>query len=218
MPSSSTLPSRGARTRERILQAASDLFLEQGYHGTSMRQVAELAGVTPSSIYNHVANKESLFTELLGERLPHRALADALAQVNAPDSEALIKAGFRTMREAMADQYDNLRLVLIELLEFQGRHLQDFAEHVLPGMLAFITRIRQADGSVREASDLMLLRTIFGLFMSYAISMSFAQSLFANDPGVDDLEEMADLLIHGLCGPGSSAAGTADSQPQAGAT
>lgn len=48
--------------RAHILEAAKALFLKQGYHGSSMNQIAKDAGVTKLTVYNHFQDKESLFT------------------------------------------------------------------------------------------------------------------------------------------------------------
>ena len=47
---------------KQILLAAKNLFLKQGYHGSSMNQIAQEAGVTKLTIYNHFQDKASLFT------------------------------------------------------------------------------------------------------------------------------------------------------------
>ena len=73
-PFSLSLPdessSRGGQTRQEIIQAATRLFIHQGYHGTSMSQVAQAAGVSLSGIYNHFPSKEALFVAILLERHP----------------------------------------------------------------------------------------------------------------------------------------------------
>ena len=48
--------------RKKILQAAKSLFLKNGYHGSSMNQIAKEAGVTKLTVYNHFQDKEKLFT------------------------------------------------------------------------------------------------------------------------------------------------------------
>ncbi len=50
--------------REKILDAARELFLECGYEGVTMRKVAERIEYSPTAIYLHFADKESLFREL----------------------------------------------------------------------------------------------------------------------------------------------------------
>lgn len=47
--------------RARILQAAKAIFLKSGYHGTSMNQIAQEAGVTKLTVYNHCQDKVNLF-------------------------------------------------------------------------------------------------------------------------------------------------------------
>lgn len=47
--------------RARILQAAKAIFLKSGYHGTSMNLIAQEAGVTKLTVYNHFQDKANLF-------------------------------------------------------------------------------------------------------------------------------------------------------------
>ncbi|HEB89145.1 MAG TPA: TetR/AcrR family transcriptional regulator [Deltaproteobacteria bacterium] len=51
----------GDATRERILDAAENVFAKQGFHGTSLRDLAEAAGVTRSLIHHHFGSKEGLW-------------------------------------------------------------------------------------------------------------------------------------------------------------
>ncbi|WP_180108604.1 TetR/AcrR family transcriptional regulator [Acinetobacter sp. YH12147] len=48
--------------RQRILESAKSLFLKQGYHGSSMNEIARDAGVTKLTVYNHFQDKATLFT------------------------------------------------------------------------------------------------------------------------------------------------------------
>src|SRR5512141_3202105 len=51
--------------RRAILEAAKHLFIEQGYHGLSMRQIAEAVGVSKAALYYHFRDKEELFLAIL---------------------------------------------------------------------------------------------------------------------------------------------------------
>lgn len=61
-----------------ILNAAIDLFLEQGFDGTSMDEVARRAGVSKQTVYSHFSSKEQLFGESVHSEIaahyPDRAL------------------------------------------------------------------------------------------------------------------------------------------------
>ena len=52
--------SRSTRKRRAIMEAATSLFLRQGYQGTSMDQVAGLAAVSKQTVYKHFADKYQL--------------------------------------------------------------------------------------------------------------------------------------------------------------
>jgi TetR/AcrR family transcriptional repressor of mexJK operon len=64
-PPNARSESRSARKRGAILDAASTLFLRNGYRGTSMDEIAALAGVSKQTVYKHFADKESLFSEIV---------------------------------------------------------------------------------------------------------------------------------------------------------
>ena len=56
-----------SETRDKILDAARDLFISEGYEGVSMRKVAEKIEYSPTAIYVHFADKKDLFHQLCQE-------------------------------------------------------------------------------------------------------------------------------------------------------
>lgn len=79
---------RARKTRQRLLQAADELFYQEGIHATSMDAVAKRAGVTKMTLYFHFSSKDELVAAYLGERDRRwrRSLEDSLgAYANARD-------------------------------------------------------------------------------------------------------------------------------------
>ena len=67
-------------TRDRILEAALDLFIERGYDKTSLREIAERVGVTKAALYYHFSSKEEIIRTLVQPVYDHfEPLAAALA-------------------------------------------------------------------------------------------------------------------------------------------
>jgi TetR/AcrR family transcriptional regulator, mexJK operon transcriptional repressor len=56
---------RSARKRKAIIEAATEVFYQKGYLGTSMDEVAALAAVSKQTVYKHFADKEQLFSEIV---------------------------------------------------------------------------------------------------------------------------------------------------------
>ncbi len=94
------------------------LFSSQGYAATSMRQVADRAALALSGIYNHFASKEALFqTVLVEDGLDLAArLSGGSGRHDPPGS------GARAAQVAPDAAFQ--KLILIELVEFQGKHLR----------------------------------------------------------------------------------------------
>ena len=56
-------------SKEKIIEAAVEVFFEKGFDAASMREIAEKAGLTKPMIYYHFKNKEALYVALLEENL-----------------------------------------------------------------------------------------------------------------------------------------------------
>ncbi|MGM1017814.1 MAG: TetR/AcrR family transcriptional regulator [Actinomycetota bacterium] len=70
---------KGIAKREEILTAALDVVAAHGYRGTSVREVADAAGLSPAGLLHYFGSKEELFTAILRARdeHDHRSYGDA---------------------------------------------------------------------------------------------------------------------------------------------
>ncbi len=89
-------------TRARIQAVALDLFTEQGYEGTSLREIAERLGVTKAALYYHFKSKEEIVDSFSADRLTRM---DALIEWGRSQPEPH-SAAFR--RELLARYADEL--------------------------------------------------------------------------------------------------------------
>src|ERR1700754_1388513 len=67
------LPGRSARKRQSILSAGQQLFLSNGYQGTSMDQVAADAAVSKQTVYKHFGEKRELLFAIVTDALDSAA-------------------------------------------------------------------------------------------------------------------------------------------------
>ncbi|HEY3771594.1 MAG TPA: TetR/AcrR family transcriptional regulator [Solirubrobacteraceae bacterium] len=116
-------------TRERILDIALELFTEQGYDKTSIRDIAERLGFTKAALYYHFKSKADILLEL---HLRLHALGEQLltALEALPDGEARAQQWPRLLDEFITAVDDNRQLVLmhqrnqnaLEALQHSERH------------------------------------------------------------------------------------------------
>lgn len=106
---STRLPA-GAR-REQILDVAVQVFGQHGFHGASMNDVAEAAGVTKPVLYQHFDSKQDLYLALL-EDVGHRMLhAIARATSGAPNGKVQTELGFQAYFRFVAADRDAFLLL-----------------------------------------------------------------------------------------------------------
>jgi AcrR family transcriptional regulator len=98
--------------RERILDVALELFGEQGYEATSLREIAERLGVTKAALYYHFRSKADILMEL-HLRL-HEIGADLLDEIDAlPDDRAAVEQWPRLLDQMIDKVLANRDLVRV---------------------------------------------------------------------------------------------------------
>ncbi|MCB0120574.1 MAG: helix-turn-helix transcriptional regulator, partial [Anaerolineales bacterium] len=81
---------KGELTRLAIEDAAVELFIEHGYHATSMRQIAERAGLALGGIYNHFTSKEEIFEAIVLDKHPYRKILPLVLEAQGEDMETFL--------------------------------------------------------------------------------------------------------------------------------
>ena len=84
---------RGEHTRTEIIRAAHNLFIKQGYHGTSMRQIASQADIALGGLYNHFEGKEDVFRAVFLEYHPYHEVVPALLAAKGETVEQFVRNG-----------------------------------------------------------------------------------------------------------------------------
>jgi len=190
---------RGERTRSEILCAAHDLFIKQGYHGTSMRQIAEQAGVSLGAFYNHFESKEDIFRHVFLDNHPYHDVLPVLMTVQGETIEEFVTNAMNRMIAALENRPNYLNLLFIEVVEFRGIHAQELFSENVPQLMQIVENaVCENPEQLRSVPPMILLRGFLGLFFSYFLTET---TLFMNTPLVFDentKEYMIDIFLHGI--------------------
>jgi AcrR family transcriptional regulator len=154
-------------SRKQIVSAAHRLFLEQGFHGTTMRQISKESGMALGSLYTYFPGKDELFKAVFDAYNPYPILLLALENSHGNSSEELVRTAARRMVTALSARPDLVKLVFIDVVEFQGKHLQQAYPEVSSHLEGFAMRIKRNSVTVKDYSAESLLRAFFGLFYSF---------------------------------------------------
>ncbi|MGH9456694.1 MAG: TetR/AcrR family transcriptional regulator [Thermoanaerobaculia bacterium] len=119
---------KSERSRRRILEVALDLFSRRGYRATSVRDMAEQAGLSTGNVYHHFPDKISVFRALLQQfaeavDAPDFPLQRAIGAQPFPDN---LEAIGRATEEVVRTWRRHVALIYVDMIEFDGAHMRSF--------------------------------------------------------------------------------------------
>jgi len=193
--------SKGEQTRREIIAAAHTLFVKQGYHGTSMREIAKTAGLALGGIYNHFATKEDIFRAVFVEYHPINYIFPALAQAHGESTEALLRDIARHIIAGLKEDPDFINLLSIDIVEFQGSNASSVLRTRLPALEGVYRQIVSASSNdLRPIPPLIFLRSFFGLFISYFMTgyiLNLAPEL-PDEINQNAFDYFIEIFLHGV--------------------
>jgi AcrR family transcriptional regulator len=191
-------PSKGERTQAALLEAAFQEFTERGYHGTSMRNIAQAAGVAVGGIYNHFASKDAVFEAVVLAHHPALRVLPRLAPVEGETAVELLRSAFRHIIDDLDQNPRIFNLLVIELVECQGRHLPTVLEKVLPRLLEFVQQLSIADESLRPLPPMVLLQFFVGTLFAYWFTSRLLEQAGLPNASQADADQFIDCFLYGV--------------------
>jgi AcrR family transcriptional regulator len=190
---------KGEATRLAIEDAALELYMEQGYHATSMRQIADHAGLALGGIYNHFKSKEEIFEAIIIDKHPYKKILPVILATESEKLEEFLGNAMKiVIRELDGEPY-YMKLMLIELIEFNGKHGASLLKVLAPQVLPVFERLIKSRKDLRVTNPAMLMRSFFGMILSYfltdmLISDSVIEKLMPKNPA----DTYVDITLHGI--------------------
>lgn len=196
-------------TRQRILEAAAQVFAEKGYARATTRALAEAAGVNEVTLFRHFGSKEGLFSAII-EAYAAPALNTAMAAQLTGDyrRDLLIMGGY--VLRALLERREAMRLMLCEAEHFpEVRQVLAQNPRQLRQALAGYLRRQMAQGQVRDLHAEAAAQAFWGMFFAYTVSLWLLDEPLEPELGAEELvAQFVDIFVHGTLATGTLATGT----------
>jgi AcrR family transcriptional regulator len=204
MPKKET-QTKGEVTRVTIEDAALELFMKQGYHATSMRQIAEHAGLALGGIYNHFAGKDEIFEAIIIDKHPYKKILPAILEAQGDSAEEFFKNAMRLIVAELGEEPYYINLMFIEFVEFKGKHASTMLREIAPKVLPVMEQVIKTRKSLRVTNPAMLMRSFVGMIVSYYVTeMIVSNSVIGKLMPKDTVDAYADIYLHGILKPEST--------------
>ena len=186
------------RKREKILEAAAELFSTKHYHEVMMDDVAKLISVAKGTVYNYFTSKEELYFTIMHTRMENLL--------------SLLKQKIESEKSSI----DSLRAFVVHLYMFMMKHKKFFLiyqretlngnnsfcddlislEKQMKQMILQVISKGEKEGVFRKVDEEFAISLIFGSI--YGAVQRGINSNLTNESVVKEKEEIFDFVLHGL--------------------
>jgi len=184
-------------TYEKILSSARRLFVQQGYTATSMRELAEAAGIGKATIYHHFPDKQAIVMALLHQNIAKMGVA--LQQVrDEKDPRGRIRVAAEASVNFLFESADVMQIVRREVPggrdQMQSNFAIFFQEYM--NLLADAIRRGSADGIFRPVDPVETARVLMVMIQG-TFAMAYLINQRAESPQ-QAAEALLDVYFRGI--------------------
>src|SRR6266700_6876928 len=189
--------------KKQLLEIAMKLFSEQGFDGTSTREIAEAAGVNEALIFRHFRSKEDLFWAVLSDRVERRGRNRRIREF--AQSEGDFREVLVALAETLLDRTDDdaavTRLLFYSALrnrELSERFFRTYGQEKLERLAGRI-RVGIGAGHFRAVNPAIAARSFLGMIVYHYLveevfGVSHAQALSTRELA----EELVGIFLEGI--------------------
>ncbi len=175
-------------TREALLEAAEEVFLEKGFNAATMSEIARRAGITKSLIHHYFGSKKGLWTEVKQRRFTQYADEQMAMLQDATPSEALLRDSMKLYFTFLQNNPGIVRILAWMFLERDVDECLHADQEVIENGTAKILEAQEVGLLRGDIDPRFIVFTFIGLAQHW-----FQDRLhFIHDFGTDDLPEDLD--------------------------
>jgi AcrR family transcriptional regulator len=188
-----------AARRSQILDAATKVFAEKGFHRASTKEIAMTAGIAEGTIYNYFANKSDLVIGIMTRLAELESLDEELVEALQGDVRDFFVATFRHRMGRIQQGQEMLQAILPEVLVDQDLRPIFYRQYVLR-IATMIEQYVEAQielGHLRPVDVSLTVRALQSMFVGLLVLRILGDEPLRS--GWDDMSEvLATLVFDGL--------------------
>jgi AcrR family transcriptional regulator len=197
-------------TRQRLIQAALELFTVQGISATTTRQIAETAEVNEVTLFRHFGNKHGLLLAVLEESTAFKNLGESLVKRAIPPGNVYqaLKDYASGCLEALEQIAEFVRSLVGEADQYPAEHRRALGRGLTEGNLYvaqyLASAIEQGQFDTHFPAE-KLASLLNGMILGYAVIEFTSEFHELWESREDFLENLVELFLHGAMTPAPTA-------------
>ncbi len=153
------------KARDRILNAALELFADKGFSGTSTKEIAKRAKVNEVTIFRQFGSKKALFAAVISERSPVLDISDRVSLDTGRPVDELLESNIKTVLRALRANRQMYFIVMGDAWRQPKMRAIAYEETVRRGigMVSALMKSLMDAGKMRRMDPELAARTIMGM-------------------------------------------------------
>lgn len=195
-------------TKQKIEDAALELFFKKGFNGATTSEIAEAAGVAEGTIFRYFPTKKTILSDLMIkfiERFGEKFVLDGIRKVfdanKGKPLEVLLKAIIMDRYQLFKNNSD-IAFVIFSEIRYHPDLKETFRVHVIEKVLAFMAQALleiEIDKDFREDVKIELaIRSFIGAAFLAIVQREFFYFEKINGPFEEELDLLIDIYLNGV--------------------
>lgn len=183
-----------SKKRAAILRGAEDVFIAHGYEVASMDKVAEMAGVSKKTVYNHFGSKENLLIAIVDNQLSERVNLETISYDPKKSIEEQLRA-FALSEIYLINSPRRLAISRFLTLTFLGdlKFQREIVAKYPPAYGMLVDWLQQAQNDGKLQSDNLIMSAI--MFNSMVVGAITWPALFSDKLDEKKIQPLLDEII-----------------------
>ncbi len=186
--------------RNQILDAATKVFAEKGFHPTTIKDIAREAGIADGTIYNYFENKTALMLGIFDRLNETDQRNEDLSKITEVDSRSFMKAYLRhRLTVLQADNFEAFRVVLSEIMvnkELRELYYRKIIEPTFSMAEAYVQQLA-AQHIIKPINISLAMRAISGMVLGLIVEHIMGDQTL--ESRWDELPDfLTDMILDGL--------------------
>lgn len=186
--------------KAQILEVATNIFVERGYHYTKTKDIARACGISEPVIYKHFKGKDELFLAVMAS-----IAGETFQEITfngRDDTEYILYSFIMNRVETVEMNFHLFKRLLSELLENEAIRRYYF-EKYLPRLaypvMGYIEQLQHDEKIRKDISPLVITLALAGIFVMVALAKNLdSDSAFSDLSSKDISSQMVQIYLHGL--------------------
>jgi AcrR family transcriptional regulator len=149
-------------------------------------------------IYNHYAGKEEIFEAIILDKHPYKQILPLIMTAPGKKLAEFIHNAAHALVEELGRRPDFIRLMFIEIVEFNSKHMPGFFDEIFPEFLPLVRRFQTPNGELRPIPAPLLLRAFLGMFFSFYMTELITEHMAIPEMHENALDGFVEIFLYGI--------------------